>query len=288
MEKYTFKQFDAEFPTDDSCLEWIKISRWPHGITCPICDRVTKHHRVTSRPCYACDNCGHHVYPLADTIFHKSSTSLRTWFHAIFLMASTRCGISAKQVQRETGVTYKTAWRMFKQIRLLLSDTPGIFTTEVEADETYVGAAKPGVRGRGAAGKTIVAGVVERDGAITASVVPNVKSKTLIPMIEKTTDKSATVYTDDMPSYNQLKRIGYNHKVIKHYAKVYVNGDIHTGTIDGFWSLLKRGIDGVYHSVSPKYLQHYVNEYAFRYSYRKATSPMFKIVLRRIASKVQS
>lgn len=284
MIKYTIKDFNKEFPTDDVCLDWIKNHRWPEGVTCPECDRITKHHRVTGRACYACDYCGHQVFPLADTIFHKSSTSLRTWFHAIFLMASTRCGISAKQIERETGVTYKTAWRMFKQIRSLLdNDSDTMFTGSVEADETYVGGkSHDGVRGRGASGKTIVAGVVERDGGVNVEVVPNVKAKTLMPLIINTVEAGTTIYTDDMPSYNGLSRMGYDHKVIAHYAKIYVEDDIHTGTIDGFWSLLKRGIDGVYHSVSPKYLQHYVDEYSFRYNHRKDEKPMFKSFLDRI------
>ena len=197
-------------------------------------------------------------------------------------MASTRCGISAKQLQRETGVTYKTAWRMFKQIRLLLDENIDILSGEVEADETYVGGKRKGIRGRGARGKTIVAGVVERNGSVSASVVPNVTSDTLLPMIAEATSPTATIYTDDMPSYGRLKRMGYNHKVIAHYSNIYVVGDIHTNTIDGFWSLLKRGIDGVYHSVSPKYLQHYVNEYSFRYNHRKDEEPMFKAFLDRV------
>ena len=288
MQKYTIKDFDKEFPTDDSCLDWIKNHRWANGIHCPACDRITKHHRVTGRACYACDYCGHQVFPLADTIFHKSSTSLRKWFHAIFLMASTRCGISAKQLEREIGVTYKCAWRMFKQIRLLFDEDIDMFSGEVEADETYVGGKSKGVRGRGASGKTIVAGVVERGGQANVSVVPNVKSDTLLPIIEEAVKPTSTIYTDDMPSYNKLNRMGYNHKVIKHMAKIYVNGNIHTGTIDGFWSLLKRGIDGVYHSVSPKYLQQYVNEYSFRYNHRKDETPMFKLVLKKIASRTHS
>lgn len=285
MDKYTTKDFDREFPDDASCLEWIKNHRWPDGIRCDKCGKVTKHYRVTDRACYACEFCSHQVFPLADTIFHKSCTSLRTWFHAIFLMASTRCGISAKQLQRETGVTYKTAWRMFKQIRTLLYGEFDMFSGEVEADETYVGGKGKGTRGRGAEKKTIVAGVVERKGSVRAEVVSDVKSKTLIPMIESTVEPASTVYTDDMPSYHKLSRVGYNHKVIKHMAKIYIDGDVHTGTIDGFWSLLKRGIDGVYHSVSPKYLQQYVNEYSFRYNHRKDTNPMFKLFLKQIGKR---
>ena len=197
-------------------------------------------------------------------------------------MASTRCGISAKQLQRETGVTYKTAWRMFKQIRTLFDEDMGKLCGDVEADEMYVGGKSTGTRGRGAAGKTIVAGVVERKGGVTTQVVTDVKAKTLVPLIVDSVASGATIYTDDMPSYQSLSKIGYNHKTIKHMAKVFIDGDIHTGTIDGFWSLVKRGITGVYHSVSPKYLQHYVDEYAFRYNHRKDEKAMFKTVLQQI------
>jgi transposase-like protein len=121
--RYTRNQFDKDFPDDDSCLEQVKQQRWPSGmIYCETCEKERKHYRVTGRTAYACDRCGHHIYPLAGTIFEKSTTPLRIWFQAMYLMGSTRCGISAKQIQRETGVTYKTAWRMFKQIRMLLSE----------------------------------------------------------------------------------------------------------------------------------------------------------------------
>jgi transposase-like protein/Zn ribbon nucleic-acid-binding protein len=261
MINYTRKQFDTTFPNDASCLDWLMNHRYPQGVECPVCQKVTKHHKLSNRPAYECDNCGHQISPLANTIFHKSSTSLRTWFQAIHLMASTRCGISAKQLQRETGVTYKTAWRMFKQIRSLLNEDTGVFSGKVEADETYIGGPSKGKRGRGASGKTIVAGVVERQGDVSASVVPNVQSKTLLPMIVEKTAPNATIFTDEMSSYGKLSSLGFDHKVINHFSKIYVNGDIHTNTIDGFWGLVKGGIKGVYHHVSPDYLDSYVNEY---------------------------
>ena len=122
--RYTVADFNAEFPTDDSCLEYIKEQRWPNGVTvCAKCGVERKHYRVSGRTAYACDHCGNHIYPLAGTVFEKSTTSLKLWFYAMYLMGSTRCGISAKQIQRETGVTYKTAWRMFRQIRSLLRCT---------------------------------------------------------------------------------------------------------------------------------------------------------------------
>lgn len=282
MIKFSRKDLDKTFPTDDACLEWLMNHRYPNGVPCPVCQKVTKHHKVSNRPVYECDYCGHQISPLANTIFHKSSTPLRTWFQAIYLMASTRCGISAKQLQRETGVTYKTAWRMFKQIRTLLNEDTGKLSGTIEADETYIGGARPGKRGRGAGGKTIVAGIVERQGDVSATVVPDVQSKTLLPIIQDKTTPDSTIYTDELPSYNKLARMGYDHQTIHHQVKVYVMGDIHTNTIDGFWSLVKRGIVGVYHSVSPDYLQSYVNEYSFRYNHRKDETPMFQTFLNRI------
>src|SRR5438477_12492180 len=121
--RYTRNQFDRDFPNDDVCLETVKRMRWPSGlIYCETCEKERKHYRVKGRTAYACDRCGNHIYPLAGTIFEKSTTSLRLWFYAMYLMGSARCGISAKQIQRETGVTYKTAWRMFKQIRTLIAE----------------------------------------------------------------------------------------------------------------------------------------------------------------------
>jgi len=122
MRHYTIKDFKGDFPNDEACLEWLKNAKYPNGIFCDKCQKVTKHYRLAKRPAYSCEICGNNVYPMVGTILEKSATSLSTWFHAMFLMANTRCGISAKQLQRETGVTYKTAWRMFRQIRSMLGD----------------------------------------------------------------------------------------------------------------------------------------------------------------------
>ena len=275
MIRYTFKDFERQFPTNDACLEWLKDYLYPDGIFCEPCQKIKKHHRVASRRSYSCQHCGHHVHPTANTIYHKSSTSLRTWFHAIYLMASTRCGISAKQLERETGVTYKTAWRMFKQIRMMLAEDRDPFTGSVEADESYFGGKAKNmhkdvrarkIQGRGAVGKTIVAGMLQRQGAVIAKVVSDTEADTLIPFIEARVLPSTMVYTDELPSYNSLHANGYEHRRVHHAARVWVCGDAHTNGIEGFWSLVKNGIRGVNHSVSAKYLQNYLNEYAFRYS----------------------
>jgi len=174
MKKYTIKDFNKNFPNDNACLEWLKQLKWPNGIFCEKCQKITKHHHVNNRTAYACDFCGNHVYPLVGTIMEKSSTALRTWFHAIFIMANTRCGVSAKQLQRETGVTYKTAWRIFKQIRSMLSENDLILEgSSVEVDDTYIGGTRRGKRGRGAAGKTIAIGATQRKRKVVTNVVEN-------------------------------------------------------------------------------------------------------------------
>lgn len=287
MNKYTTKDFHKEFPNDDVCLEWIKKQRWPKGIHCSVCDKITKHHKVRNRKCYECDNCGNQVYPTAGTIFHKSATPLTMWFEVIFRMASTRCGVSAKQIQRETGVTYKTAWRMFKQIRTLFDDSFPKLTGEVEADETYIGGKRSGRRGRGASGKTIVLGAAERKGSVVTRIAPDVKAKTINPFLVDNISPDATIITDEFHSYDRVAQFFYGHERINHLPKVYVVGNVHTNTIEGFWSLVKRGINGVYHAVSPKYLQSYVNEYSFRYNHRNDETPMFQTFLSRISSRVE-
>ena len=284
MQRYTIKTFDAQFPNDDACLEWLKNNRWSSDITCAKCQRITKHHKVSGRPAYACDFCGSHVSPMAGTIMEKSPTSLRSWFYAMFLMASTRCGISAKQLERELGVTYKTAWRIFKQIRSMLVDSVVLEGSSAEVDETYVGgkdkyrhASKRG--GRGATGKAVVMGMVERKEKVIAKVVPDIHSSTLLSLVKENVLDRSVVYTDELLSYNPLSRMGYDPRRVHHASKVYVMGDIHTNTIEGFWSLVKRGIGGVNHAVSAKYLQQYLNEYAFRYNRREQEQPMFESFL---------
>ncbi|MBK8468113.1 MAG: IS1595 family transposase [Chloracidobacterium sp.] len=176
MKRYTVKDFRNQFPTDDACLEYLKDLLYPEGITCKKCEKITKHHKVASRRSYSCQICGHHVHPTAGTIYHKSTTPLTDWFYAVFLMASTRCGISAKQLERELGVTYKTAWRMFKQIRSMLDESDADkLTGKVEVDETYIGGKHIGtnIRGRNTKTKAVVAGAVERDGGkVKTKVIP--------------------------------------------------------------------------------------------------------------------
>lgn len=292
--RFTVEQFHQRFPDNDACLEYLKDQRWPNGIApCEKCGVDRKHHRVTGRPAYACDYCGSMISPMAETIFHKSPTPLRLWFYAMYLMGSTRCGISAKQIQRETGVTYKTAWRMFKQIRTLMSEDIRLEGSTVECDETYFGGTRKYGKGRPMRGdtkKTPVQGIVQRGGKIVALAVDDTKGSTLLRNVRKYVLPESTVFTDEYVAYDGIRHMPemkYGHRRIKHSAGVYVQGDVHTNTIEGFWSLVKRGLSGVYHAVGSGYLQTYLNEYAFRYNRREIGNLIFWAILARVAQQAE-
>jgi transposase-like protein len=235
--RYTIQDFTQEFPTDDACLEFLKEQKYPSGLVpCKKCGVDRKHHRVTGRPAYACDYCGSMISPMAGTIFHKSPTPLKTWFYAMYLMSATRCGISAKQIQRETGVTYKTAWRMFKQIRTLMSEDVSLEGEAVEMDETYVGGRRRnGKRGRSTEGsnKTCVVGAVARGGKVIAVPVTDASKKTLEGFAKEYVLPESTVYTDEWGGYAGFEKKGYVHRRVNHSAGVYVIGTTHTQTIEG-------------------------------------------------------
>ncbi len=297
--RYTVRDFDKEFPNDDACLDYLMEQRWPGRVTqCAKCGVERKHYRIKGRTAYSCDHCGTQIYPLAGTIMEKTTTPLKTWFYAMYLMGSTRCGISAKQIQRECGVTYKTAWRMFKQIRSMLSD--GDLQLEgptVEMDETWMGGVQKGRKGRPPGWdekKTPVVAIVQRRGKVIAKTVPTVDHHQLTTLIKKHVTPGSTIYTDELASYKQIKflrndegiPLQYRHRHIKHSAGVYVKGDIHTNTVEGLWSLIKNGIRGVYHSVSPDYLQTYLDEFTFRYNRRHDGNQQFRAILKRVAERV--
>ena len=284
MQKYTTKDFERDFPTDGACLEYLFKDKYPKGVHCMKCSKITKHYRIKSRPIYSCEFCGNHIYPMAGTIFQDTRFDhLKLWFKAIAYMSVTRCGISSRQLSRDLGVTNKTGYRMWKQIRSVFNEGNTLkFAGKVEVDETYIGGRVKGKRGRGAAGKTIVLGIVERKGKAKGIVVSDVKAKTLIPLVEDNVSKNATVYTDDLPSYNNLNGVGYEHKSIAHSQKVFVAGDIHTNNVEGFWSQLKRSINGTYHHVTAEHMQEYVDEYSFRYNHRNDETPMFLTMLKAV------
>lgn len=280
--KFTLQQFNHRFPTSDSCLDYLWQMHFA-GSACTSCGLYDGFHKLPNRPAYQCQ-CGAQVYPLAGTPFHKSTTDLRTWFLAIFFMTNTRSGMSALQFQRISGVTYKTAWRIFKQVRLMMGDDDTLLTQDVEVDETYI---HPNPQRRSTAkphSSQVIFGMVERGGRARVKHVRSSGVRALTPEIQSNISKEATIYTDEHGSYRLLKRRGYKHLTVNHSKQQFVVGRIHTQNVENFWSQFKRGIYGVYRHCEKQYLQHYANEYAFRYSHRKSEIPMFELVLTKLVS----
>jgi transposase-like protein/predicted RNA-binding Zn-ribbon protein involved in translation (DUF1610 family) len=265
--RYTIAQFNKEFPNDDVCLDTIFQNRYGDVKDCPKCGVVeTKFHRVKGRKCYACQWCGYQLHPLAQTIFHKSETPLKSWFYAIYLFSVSKNGVSAKELERHLGVTYKTAHRMAAQIRKLMADDGNPLTGEIEVDETYIGGRRK--LAHKFDNKSVVFGMVERDGFAKSVHVKTNGSRVLLPVIIKSASQQSSIYSDEWRAYKTLPKHGYTHTTVNHSKLEYVRGSAHTNTIEGYWSQLKRSIDGTYHSVSPKYLQSYLDEFSFRYNLR--------------------
>jgi transposase-like protein len=282
-QRYTLSDFNKHYPNDDACLQDIFNRKYSHQNKCNKCDNLFKYYRVTNRKCYACQYCGYQIYPLANTIFEKSDTPLRSWFYAIFLFSVSKNGVSAKELQRQLGVTYKCAWRIANKIRVLFDDNDRKeLENTVEVDETYIGGKHKGKRGRGSENKTPIIGMAERKGLIKAKVVTNNRCSTVMPIIKEHIKIGSNVMTDEFTTYQVLTKNGYNHQTVNHNLGQYANGLAHTNTIEGFWSQLKRSIDGTYHCVSAKYLQGYVNEFCYRYNQRNTLSPIFSLLLSRI------
>jgi transposase len=293
--RMSLMEFMKEFPDDAACLEHLWRARYsPDGehAHCPKCDteRVFKKYDIVNRrSSWTCTGCGHHVHPLAGTIFHKSPTSLHLWFYAMYLMGSTRCGISAKQLERELGVTYKCAWRMANQIRTHLMTQDGEpLEGDVETDETWHGG-KPRANSKLTRSehydrKATIWGAVERKGKVHAEVVPFSGAGDIAPRVLNTIKGGSNLYSDGFNLYRTFGDI-YTHQWVDHGAGVYVSGTVHTQTIEGFWSLMKRGIAGVYHNVSHTYLQTYVDEYCFHYNTRTGPDP-FRVLLSRAVQPI--
>ena len=294
-----FIEFQDKFPTEKSIIDhFIKI-RYKNGseLGCVHCGNMKLHHRKDKYKLFKCSDCNNSFSVFKNTMFEKSSTDLKKWFYAIHLFLNSKKGISGCQLQREIGVTYKTAWRMLKNIRVSMGnkDFKDTFHTIVEIDETYVGG-KPkrgntgrlthgNKRGRGTS-KTPVVGIVNRkDKQVFAKVaVPNnegkkLTGKQLLGILNEVTKKGTTVITDEFRSYGILSRkdSDFIHLKVDH-TKEFADGDTHTNGIESFWSVFKRGVYGIYHSVSIKYLQNYVDEFCFRHNNRN-NKDVFDLVL---------
>jgi transposase-like protein len=263
------------FPTEQSCIDHLEVLRWSGNVTSPF-DPTSKVYSCKGNK-YRCKNTGKYFNVRTSTLFDNTKVELQKWFLAIWLVTSHKKGISSLQLGRDIDVTQKTAWFMLQRIRNCFGfDNIGELDNEVEIDETYVGGKNKNrheykkieaSQGRSSKDKAPVIGMVERKGKLIAKKVENVKLETLTKEVIQAVKQAASVYTDEWLGYNGLKRI-YDHSVVKHNQGQYVNGRIHTNTIEGFWSLLKRGIFGIYHFTSKKHLQKYVDEFVFRYNSR--------------------
>jgi transposase-like protein len=296
---YSLIEFIREFPDDAACLEHLWRSRYaPDGehATCPRCkqERVfRKYATAQGRQSWTCTGCGHHVHPTAGTIFAKSSTSLHLWFYAMYLVTSTRCGVSAKQLERSLGVSYRTAWRMLNKIRNeVMADDGEPLRGDIEADEASVDGKprkKQGVyigpdRRRSAyrqseaaklreRSRATVFVAVERGGRVKATVLPSRRGPRLKETLIEWVEPESIIVTDEWPAYNGLDKHFISHSRINHSAGMYVEGDTYTNTIEGFFGHLKPSIRGTYRKVSHRWLQGYLNEFTWRYNLRYQREP---------------
>lgn len=287
--RYTVKDLRADFPNDDACLQWLVEYLYPDGITCKRCQKVTKHHKLKGRKTYSCDWCGTQVSPMAGTIFHRSHVPLTDWFYAIYLMSSNKAGTSAAQLERQLGVNYKTAWRMMHQIRQMMAMPDVVLKGEVEIDEAYI---HPNVYKRstamkcygptGARSGQIIFGAVEREsGKVFVKHVQYTGATELQGEIKEHVAKGSIIYSDEHRSYMTLHKRGYRHFTTNHSKHEYIhkeNPKNYTQTIENFWSTLKPRLRGTYKHVSPKYLEMYVWEFAWRYSNRKKVSMFWSLM----------
>lgn len=290
----SYTEFLRRFPDNDACLEYLKAKFYPDGTPCPKCEKPSRFHRIKGRSAYSCQFCGHHVYPTAGTVFHKSTTSLQLWFWAIYLIASSKCGISAKQLGREIGVTYKTAWRMLKEIRKLLGQDDERLSGDVEVDETFMSGKlreserrkrerdgihknTPAYHHKGA----MVVAAVERNGRVRASVASDRTKPTLHAKIREFVLPESMIFTDEWALYGGIGREYKGHKRVRHKARIYVEGDAGTQHVESFFALFKNSVRGAHHSISAKYLPHYLDEYTFRWNHRKDERSIFWTILDR-------
>jgi transposase len=303
--RISFMEFMREFPDDGACLDHLWRTRYAEdgeNAQCPKCEQVRPFKRYETkqrRQSWTCTACGHHIHPTAGTIFHKSSTSLHLWFYAIYLVSSSRCGIAAKQLERELGVNYKTALRMLHLIRqdLMEQDYTGPLEGEVEADSAYIGGqlhegerVRLRAEGRSNQGpatkrRDVIFAAVERDGKMRASVVGDSRTQeqtthAIRSTLHEFVLPGSMVFTDDWGGYNVLDRAGvYKFRRIKHSQRIYVEGDVHTNTVEGFFGHFKTDVRGTHHAISTRWLPGYLNEWVWKWNHRDDDQAMFRSLL---------
>jgi len=284
-------EFIGKFNTEDKCIAHFARMRWPGGVTCIKCGggRISEFdtHGKTGKPrhLFECMDCKYQFSVTVNTVFHNSHVPLTKWFVAIYLMCSAKKGVSAKQLERELRVNYRTAWYMAHRIRLAMQDDYTLvrkLSGIVEVDETYVGGKgkKGGPRGRGTTNKIPVLGIRERtSGEVRMQAVKNVRGTTLANFIRFHSKPGSEVHTDEFSAYRWLDSSEYAHRAVNHSER-YVDGPVHVNGVENLWSLFKRGVMGSFHKVSEKYLPLYLSEFEFRFNNRKNQATMFDMVLR--------
>ena len=274
----TQKTNKAIYLNEEAAREYLEQKRWPNGAVCPLCGAIDAY-KLQPRPeskkpvrkgVWSCKACRKQFTVTVGTIFEDSHIPLYQWLSAIQFLCASKKGMSAHQLHRMLNITYKSAWFMAHRIRHAMAqpDVIDMLKGIVEADETYIGGKHHGKRGRGSENKTPVFALVERNGRVRAFRTERVTAKNLKGKIRENVDKQATVMTDEFLAYKNLDK-EFDHHTVNHGAGEYVNGDVHTNTVEGFFSILKRGINGVYHHVSEQHLDRYLAEFAFRYDNRK-------------------
>jgi transposase-like protein len=283
------------FSGEKVCIEYLELLRWSDGMKCAYKDcGHDKIFRFSNGKTYKCAKCEKQFSIRVGTIFEDSKVPLSKWYAAIYLITSHKKGISSIQLGKDIGVTQKTAWYMNHRVRHSLGwDVEDKLSGIVEADETFIGGKEgnkhkdkrtEGTQGRSVQTKTPVAGVVQRGGNVIAKKVKDTQGSTLRKFVNDNVQRGSQLHTDEWWGYKGLEKL-FGHQVIKHNEKEYVNGDCHTNTLEGFWSLLKRGVVGIYHSMSNKHLQKYVDEFVFRYNTRQLTeSDRFNLMLSGLAT----
>lgn len=279
---FTVHEFFQMFPNDDVCLEHLMKIRYGLRIECPKCAKTGNFSRVTKQPVYQCSWCGFHIHPMAGTPFERTRTPLQKWFYAMYLFTTTRHGVPAKELQRQLGVTYKTAWRMGHEIRKYMAQVDGDdgLSGHVEIDETYIGGRDRNVgRPTKDSKKVAVLGMVQRGGAVITEVVPDTKRATVMPHIKTHVAAGSEISTDQNNIYKPLNKSDYKHESVNHKKEEWVRGNVHTNTIEGFWARIKLSIRGTHIHVSRKHLAKYLGEFEYRYNMRANPALMFDRLL---------